>query len=428
MQEALFCQALGLAAPWEVERVALDVARSRIDLYVVWRASTAACPACTAAEQKLHDHRQRRWRHLDFFQFEAYVHCELPRVSCSVCGATAQLQVPWAREGSRFTLLFEALSLTLAREMPVSACARILRCSDNALWRQIDAHVEMARAKQSYADVKVIGIDETSCAKGHSYITLVHDLPKGQLIFATPGKDARTVQRFTEDFKTHQGKPEGIEVVCMDMSKAFIAGAAQYLPTAAVAFDGFHVVQLANKAVDAVRREEASYEGGGEVWLKKTRWCWLKDKAKWTAKERQKMAWMPHSRLKTARAWRIKEALRDIYASRSEPARNEPAHSAQALKKWLHWAQRSQLHPIKDLAKTIKQHWAGILAAFDASYFHTGYVEAVNSLLQAAKAKARGYGTTGHFIAMAFLIAGKLSHLPCNPLQKARPNPSPQCG
>ena len=423
MQEALFCQALGLAAPWEVERVALDVAHSRIDLYVVWRAKTAACPACSTAEQKLHDHRQRSWRHLDFFQFEAYVHCELPRVSCSACGATTQMQVPWAREGSRFTLLFEALSLTLAREMPVSACARILRCSDNALWRQIDAHVGMARAKESYADVKVIGIDETSCAKGHSYITLVHDLSKGQLIYATPGKDASTVQRFTEDFKTHQGKPQAIEVVCMDMSKAFIAGAAQYLPKAAVAFDGFHVVQLANKAVDAVRRQEMSHEGGGETWLKKTRWCWLKDKTKWTVKEREKMDWMPHSRLKTARAWRIKEALRDIYA-----ARCDPAHSALALKKWLHWAQRSQLHPIKELAKTIKQHWSGILTAFDASHLHTGYVEAVNSLLQAAKAKARGYGTTQHFIAMAFLIAGKLSHLPSNPLQKARAQPSGQCG
>ena len=423
MQEALFCQALGLAAPWEVERVALDAARNRIDLYVIWRANTAACPACQAAAQKLHDHRQRSWRHLDFFQFEAHVHCELPRVSCSACGATTQLQVPWARQGSRFTLLFEALALTLAREMPVSACARILRCSDNALWRQIDAHVGMARAKESYADVRVIGIDETSCAKGHSYITLVHDLSTAKLIYATPGKDASTVQRFTEDFKTHQGTPEAIEVVCMDMSKAFIAGAAQHLPAAAVAFDGFHVVQLANKAVDAVRREEISYEGGGERWLKKTRWCWLKDKDKWTVKEREKMDWMSRSRLKTARAWRIKEALRDIYAQRSDPAQ-----SAQALKKWLHWAQRSQLHPIKDLAKTIKQHWAGILRAFDASHLHTGYVEAVNSLLQAAKAKARGYGTTGHFIAMAFLIAGKLSHLPCNPLQKARVRPCASCG
>lgn len=415
MQEALFCQALGLSAPWEVERVALDVQRSRIDLYVVWRANSGACPACGAAEQKTHDHRQRSWRHLDFFQFEAHVHCELPRIACSACQGTTQLNVPWAREGSRFTLMFEALALTLAREMPVSACARTLRCSDNALWRQIDAHVSLARAKESYVQTRVIGIDETSCAKGHSYITLVHDLTGGKLIYATPGKDASTVQRFTEDFKTHQGNSEAIEVICMDMSKAFISGAARHLPNAAVAFDGFHVVQLANKAVDAVRREEAR----GESWLKKTRWVWLKDKAKWTAKEQEKMDWMPHSHLKTARAWRIKEALRDIYAT----SRADAGQSTLALKKWLQWAQRSQLHPMQELAKTIKQHWAGILKAFDASHLHTGYVESVNSLLQAAKAKARGYGTTDHFIAMAFLIAGKLSHLPSNPLEKARPRP-----
>lgn len=412
MQEALFCQALGLSAPWAVERVALDVQRSRIDLYVVWQAKSAPCPVCSALDQKLHDQRQRSWRHLDFFQFEAHVHCQLPRVACSVCGATTQLVVPWAREGSRFTLLFEALSLTMAREMPVAACARILRCADNALWRQIDAHVNLARAQESYADVKVIGIDETSCAKGHSYITLVHDLGQPRLIYATPGKDASTVQRFTQDFEVHQGQPQAIEVVCMDMSKAFIAGAAQHLPTAAIAFDGFHVVQLANAALDSVRREEAR----DERWLKKTRWCWLKDKEKWTHKERDKMDWLPQTRLKTARAWRLKEALRDIYRASADAP-----HSAQALKKWLHWAQRSRLQPFKDLAKTVKQHWSGILKAFDASNLHTGYVEAVNSLLQAAKAKARGYGTTDHFIAMAFLIAGKLTHLPGNPLQKARP-------
>ena len=411
MQEALFCQALGLAAPWVVERVALDVERRRIDLYVAWHSRSAACPACAATDQRLHDHRQRSWRHLDFFQFQAYVHCSLARVACSVCGSTSQLSVPWAREGSRFTLMFEALALTLAREMPVAACARILRCTDNALWRQIDAHVSLARARERYADVTVIGIDETSCAKGHSYITLVHDLLRARLIFATPGKDARTVERFTQDFKGHQGQPRAIKVVCMDMSKAFIAGATEHLPGAAIAFDGFHVVQLANRAVDTVRREEAR----GERWLKTTRWCWLKDKEKWTDNEHDTMQWLPHTRLKTARAWRLKEALRDIYGARSDAMQSE-----QALKRWLHWAQRCRLPAFKDLAKTLKQHWQGILRAFDASHLHTGYVEAVNSLLQAAKAKARGYGTAEHFIAMAFLIAGKLTHLPGNPLQKAR--------
>lgn len=410
MQEALFSRALGLVEPWAVEQVQLDVVTKRLDLHIAWRANKASCPACGAIGQSVHDHRLRSWRHLDFFQFEAHVHCQLPRVGCTHCQATTQLQVPWAREGSHFTLLFEALSLTLAREMPVAACARILRCSNNTVWRQVDTHVDLARTKESYADVKVIGIDETSCAKGHAYITLVHDLGQSRLIYATPGKDASGLQRFCEDLKAHQGDARQIEVVCMDMSKAFIQGAAKYLPGAAIAFDRFHVIQMANKAVDAVRREEALSEG----WLKQTRWCWLKDKAKWTSKEKDKMQWLPDSRLKTARAWRIKEALRDIYALRADVA-----STVQALKKWLHWAQRSRLYPMRILAASIKQHWAGIVKAFEASHLHNGYVEAVNSLVQAAKAKARGYGTSRHFISMCFLIAGKLTHLPVNPLQKA---------
>ena len=416
MQEALFSQALGLVSPWHVEQALLNVNSNRIDLHIAWRSDVAACPACGAPDQRLHDHRQRSWRHLDFFQFEAHVHCQLPRVQCSACRATSQLAVPWARAGSRFTLMFEALALTLAREMPVAACARILRCSGNALWRQIEAHVGKARAKESYADVTVIGIDETSCAKGHDYITLVHDLGRRRLIFATPGKDQSTLARFCQDFAQHQGKPERIKVVCMDMSKAFIQGAAKCLPYAAIAFDGFHVIQKANKAVDLVRREEAKDEG----WLKKTRWAWLKDPSKWTLKEQAKMQEQSHVRLRTARAWRIKEALRDIYAMRASVAETELA-----LKRWLRWAERSRLDPIKELAKSIKAHWQGIMTSFEKAFLHNGYVEAVNSLIQAAKAKARGYGTAEHFIAISFLIAGKLTHLPANPLAKATPRANP---
>jgi transposase len=150
------------------------------------------------------------------------------------------------------------------------------------IWPSTRVSAWMGSGARKLRPVVIIGIDETSCAKGQHYITLVHDLKQARLIYATPGKDASTVERFVGDFKTHKGKPEAIEVVCMDMSRAFIAGAAEHLPAAAVAFDGFHVVQLANRALDAVRREEAR----GEHWLKKTRWCWLKDMGRWTPKER----------------------------------------------------------------------------------------------------------------------------------------------
>lgn len=410
MHEALFTQALGLTPPWAVERIAFDQDKRRIDLHVSYQAKVATCPACGAEGQAVHDRRARTWRHLDFFQYEAHIHCDVPRIGCTQCGKTTQLPAPWAREGSRFTLMFEALALTLAREMPVSVCARILRCSDGALWRQIDAHVRAARERESHAQVRVLGVDETACRRGQQYITLVHDLDERRLLFATPGRDAATLEAAAQDLRAHGGSPEAIETVCMDMSRAYLAGVGRAMPQAAIAFDRFHVIQMANSAVDLVRREELK----SEPTLKRTRWGWLKDARRWSMEQFNDMHWLTRTRLKTARAWRLKEALRDIYKQCRGHVQAEAA-----LLKWTSWARRSRLEPMKKLAATLKAHWSGVLNAFGAAHLHNGYVEAVNSLVQAAKARARGYGTTDHYIAMCYLIAGKLKHLPSSPFVAA---------
>lgn len=406
MHEVLFSQALGLTPPWAVERIEFDEKARRIELHVAYKASTMKCPACAAEDQPIHDRRERRWRHMDFFQFEAHIHCQVPRVSCTQCGKTTQMPVPWAREASRFTMMFEALALTLAREMPVAVCARLLRCSDGALWRQIDAHVGAARERESHAEVRTLGIDETACARGHHYITLVHDLDERKLLFATPGREASCIEAAVADLRAHGGEPEQIKTVCMDMSRAYISGVEAQMPQAAIAFDRFHVIQLANAALDQVRREEVK----DEPRLKRSRWAWLKDAKRWTHEQIQSMHWLTRTRLKTARAWRLKEALRDIYRG------GLTCQAAQqALLAWISWARRSRLEPMKKLATTLKTHWAGVLNAFGAAHHHNGYVEAVNSLVQAAKARARGYGTTTHFIAMCYLIAAKLKRLPASP-------------
>ena len=117
--EVLFTSALGLQPPWVVEDVKLDTAKRRIDFEVGCEGALLTCPQCGAAAQPVHDRLRRSWRHLDFFQFEAWLHADVPRVGCTACGKTSQVVVPWAREGSGFTLLFEALALALCRDMPV---------------------------------------------------------------------------------------------------------------------------------------------------------------------------------------------------------------------------------------------------------------------------------------------------------------------
>jgi transposase len=147
--ETLFTSALGLQAPWMVSRVELDTTKRRIDFEVSCDAKKLPCPACGVNGQGIHDRVRRDWRHLDFFQFEAWLHADVPRVDCSACGKTTAVEVPWARPGSGFTLLFEALGLSLCQSLPVAQAASLLRVNARRLWRRIEHYVGTARARQT---------------------------------------------------------------------------------------------------------------------------------------------------------------------------------------------------------------------------------------------------------------------------------------
>ena len=193
-----------------------------------------------------------------------------------------------------------------------------------------------------------------------------------------------------------------------DMSASYQAGVSEHLPWAQVTFDEFHVIQLLNRAVDEVRRQEVKQVPE----LRRSRYLWLKDDTRWTRRQVLQFCDLAAMNVKTFRAYRIKESLRNIFAVATSPEQAEPL-----LTKWHSWARRCRLKPIKDVAGTLKRYWSGILNAFD-SKLTNGRVEAINSLIQAAKARARGYRTSRHLITIAYLIAGKLSHLPASPFAK----------
>lgn len=426
--EMLFTSALGLQVPWSVEKVELDTGRRRIDFHLTCGAKRLACPQCGTPEQGIHDRSERTWRHLDFFQFEAYLHAKVPRVACSACGKTSQAGVPWAREGSGFTALFEALALALCQDLPVRQAAALLRCTDKRLWRRIEHYVNKARALQDMSAVTHVGIDETSLRKGHNYITLVHDLGANRrLLFACEGRDHQTVADFAADLKAHGGAPEQIMHVCQDMSAAYAKGVGQALPNAQISYDRYHTIALANQAMDEVRRAEvkdspqvvAQAIGGNDPQLRKGLvWGMRKNPQGWTAKQADAMHWLQRSTLKSARAWRLKMALREVYACAGQ--NNDPAKARADLKAWMSWARRSRLESFKKLAKTISERFDGVVRGM-LDNRSNAYVEAMNGLLQQAKRAARGFKTAANFIAIAYLRMSKLKHLPSNPLVHALP-------
>jgi len=217
------------------------------------------------------------------------------------------------------------------------------------------------------------------------------------VLFATEGRDANTITTFADDLATHGGDPEAIEDVCIDMSPAFIKGVAENLPNAAITFDKFHAVKIVNDAVDQVRRAEQK----GQHLLRGTRYLWLRNPANLSDRQRATLDSLPTRHLKTARAYQIRLAFQDLYQQVG------PEQATSFLKRWYFWATHSRLEPVIDAARTIKRHWDGILRWFN-SKIANGLMEGVNSLIQAAKAKARGYRSIRNLKTMVYLLAGKL--------------------
>jgi len=401
VEQQLFTTALGLAVPWRVARSEFDKEAGRLDLYLEYpRGARFPCPepGCEQRECPVHDTDGKTWRHLDFFQYQAYLHAKVPRVRCPEHGVR-QVAVCWARPESGFTLLFEALLITFAAAMPVAQVAKFTGEQDTRIWRVLDHYVKRERAKLDFSTVEKVGVDETAAARGQDYVSIFMDPDTRRVLFATEGRDSSTVERFVADLKAHGGYPELIGNVTCDMSVAFISGVKQYLSNADITFDRFHIMKNLGEAVDEVRRTEAKQR---PLLLKKTRWLWLTNRDKLSPSQQRELVWLtrPSVQLATARAHRWREDFQGFY--------DQPADQAEAyLTRWCTGAMRSRLQPVKDFVAMLKRHWDGILA-WHRSHLTTALLEGTNSLVQAAKARARGYRNKQYMITIIYLLAAKL--------------------
>lgn len=397
---SLFASALGLVPPWELIDISFSQEQRQLDIWVDFASgATFACPACGHAGATVYDSKEKTWRHLNFFQYRAYLHARVPRVSCPAGCGVKQVRVPWARPGSEFTLFFEGLIMVLAQDMPVKAIAGLVGEHDTRIWRILHHYVEEARAKLDYSQVRRVGVDETAAKRGHNYITMFMDLDLHRLLFAVPGKNEETIGAFREDLLAHHGEPENIKTVCCDLSPAFIAGVNAFFPGAQPVFDRFHIMKIINAAVDEVRRDESKENR----LLKRTRYLWLKNPANLTAKQRKKLESLKYQYLDTVQAYNLKLSFQDFFAQPGRTAGGE------FLKRWYYWATHSKLAPMIKAAYTIKNHWDGILNWFE-SRVSNGILEGINSLIQAAKARARGYRNVKTLIAMAYIIGSRLDY------------------
>jgi transposase len=349
------------------------------------------CPRCRrrCPGYDLGDGR-RRWRAIDVGTTLAYLEADAPRVSCKRHGVIVAA-VAW-----------------LTVQASKTAVSQLMRVAWRTVgWICTRVSDEATEARDLFAGLTRIGIDEISIRKGQRYLTVVVDHDSGRLVWAGPGRDRQTVEKFLDLLgkdRCHQ-----LKLISCDMASWITGPVAERCPNANVCYDPFHLIKLSTDALDEIRREvwnDARRQGQTQLAreLKGARFALWKNPGNLTERQALKLARIHALNQRLYRAYLLSQQLREIY--------RVPFQEAIALlDAWLAWARRSRLQPFIKLARTITEQRAGIEAAIE-NELSNARVEQVNTQLRLITRRAFGFHSPHAAIALAMLALGGL----CPPL------------
>jgi transposase len=401
----LYTAVLGLKAPWRVERVETQLDAGEVHVTVALPTNTLwVCPECGAAAP-IHDHQDRSWRHLDTCQFHTIVHARVPRLHCPTHGIR-QLKVPWAEPGSQFTALFEALAIDWLSQASVSAVAKHLRISWDEASGIMERAVRRGLERREAEVVKHVGVDETSFAKRQAYVTVVADLERSRVLYVADDRSQAALDGYWAGL-SHEHLV-AIEAVAMDMCAPYIQSTLLHVPFAdeRIVFDKFHIAQNLSQAVDQVRRSEhRRLSAEGDTVLKGTRFDWLRHPATFTRAAGAAFDALRERVHRVARAWELKETAMAIFDLKAAWA------ARRNFARWFAWAIRSQLEPIKRVARTLQRYWDQIENYFRHRITNAG-LEAINTKIQGVKRRSRGFRSRERFKMAIYFHCGGLDLYP----------------
>ncbi len=401
----LYTQILGIEKPWQVSDVKVSLSNDEVEITVNHGSDPLTCPKC-GKRSPGYDKRTRRWRHLDTCQLKTLLVAEVPRVNCAEHGVVT-IAVPWSESGSGFTALFEALVIDWLKEASVSAVSTRMGLSWNAVDGIMQRAVTRGMARREHHAPTRLGVDETSFQKRHEYVTVVTDhSEQGRVLHVADDRKAASLTCYLETLT--DAERAAIECINMDMWPAYIKAAHDALPQAesCIAFDKFHVAKYLGGAVDKVRRQEhRRLLANGDELLKGSKYSWLRNPQNMSREQWREFAVLRASGLKTARAWAIKELAMSLwhYSTRG--------WAMKAWKRWLSWAFRSRLGPVRKVARMIRAHLWGIVNAIILKS-DNGRSEAMNRKIQQIKRRACGYRNRERFRNAIYFHLGGLDLYP----------------
>lgn len=378
----------------------------QVAVEVALRRRRLVCPECGYTASARRDTRPvaSSWRHLDVGRWRVEIRARLRRIACPEHGARVE-GVPFARAGSRFTRDFEDLVAYLATKTDKTAITRLARIDWDTVGRICERVVADGLDPHRLDGLVKIGVDEVSWKRQHNYLTLVTDHHRGKIIWGTEGKDTAALDRFFADLGEHRGK--ALEAISLDMGAAYANSAAKHAKQATRCIDPFHAVAKVTEALDKVRRTEWNalrrIDPAAAKRFKGARWALLKDPAKLT--EDQQATWRRLRRHGGTiwRAYALKEAFRGIFAGDLTPE-----EAAVLIDRWISKASRSGIPAFVAVAKTIRKHRDGILAALKLR-INNGRAEGLNNVVRLITRRAYGFHSASAALALIMLTCGPIT-------------------
>ena len=351
--------------------------------------SRPSCSGCGRRGSTYDRLEERRFEFVPILGMLVFLSYRMRRVDCAHCGVKVET-VPWCDGKNQLTTTYRWYLATWAKRLSWSQVAAIFRTSWDSVCRSVEHAVEWGLAHRDLSKITALGVDEVAWRRGHTYFTLVYDISgeAKRLLAVVQDRTEASLRSCLEEL----GKPvcEGVQFVCSDMWQPYLKVIAECLSQAVHVLDRFHVMKQFGKALDKIRASEVRQlkSDGYEPILKKSRWCLLKRPENLTDKQTVKLSELLKYNLRTVRAYLLREDFQRFWEYES------PAWAGKFLDEWTGRVMRSRLEPMKDVARTLRNHRSLIQNWFRAKgEISAGSVEALNNTVKLVTRKSYGFRT-----------------------------------
>lgn len=343
------------------------------------------CGTCGKVHAGWYDRKVRRVRDLSCADTRIYPDIEVRRVQCMRCGKVKRERLDFLADNPLYTKRFAWFVGRRCRQSTIKDVAKELSLDWHTVKELDKQYMRIQLERAGTPAPKVIGIDEISTRKGHTYRIVVSDLIRGRPIwFGGQDRSEASMDQFYDWLG--EKKTRGIRMGVMDMWKPFGNSTRKKAPQAAILFDKFHVMRHLGEALDAVRKSEyARLAGNDRRFIKGQKYTLLANRENLTLDGRQALKKLLAANKRLNTAYLLKESFGQLWNYKSEAWARKFFDNWKSSLKW------QRLKPYEKFAEMIERHWDGIAAFCKVeNKVSLGFVEGLNNKIRVIQRRAYG--------------------------------------